>query len=675
MENRKFYMRVGVLALSLAAVLSVFFYVLYDVQIVRGEDYLLQSQKKSGITVTVEASRGEILDRYGRVLVSSRLIYNVSLNRSLLGEPAQRNATLLSLAELCEERNIAYADHLPVNRETPFADASESLDAISRTRFENYLKKKGWDPGMSAQELVSRLRQEYAIEPSWSDDEARKVIGICYELDLRKEEITSTKYVFAENVDITFITIVKERNLQGVQIDTSTVREYHTDYAAHLLGRIGLMSDSDWAIFKEKGYSLDAVVGKDGAERAFESYLRGVKGISLVDMNQKGKIVSETTIVAPQPGNNVFLTLDIKLQEAVEDALARYMSGREQVEGAAAVAIEVSSGDVLASASYPSYNLATFNTDYKALEADPLRPMVNRAFQGTYAPGSTFKMVTAVAGMEEGIIKPETKIRDTGRFTAYQDYQPMCWIYRQYGRTHGLIDVTKALEVSCNVFFYTVAYQLGIERLNQYTKMFGLGRGTGIELPELTGIMAGPEFSSSQGLLWMGGNTLAAAIGQSDNQYTPLQLANYVATLVNGGTHYSAHLLKRVTTYDFGEEVAAYTPQVMDTISLKDSTIKAVKEGMLAVTSPGGSTYQYFKDLNVKVGAKTGSAQVSISSESNAVFVCFAPYDEPKIALAIVVEKGGTGAELGALASEIMKYYFSAESAMDRLDAENTLLR
>jgi penicillin-binding protein 2 len=544
-----------------------------------------------------------------------------------------------------------------------------------RTRFENYLKKKGWDPGMSAQELVSRLRQEYAIEPSWSDDEARKVIGICYELDLRKEEITSTKYVFAENVDITFITIVKERNLQGVQIDTSTVREYHTDYAAHLLGRIGLMSDSDWAIFKEKGYSLDAVVGKDGAERAFESYLRGVKGISLVDMNQKGKIVSETTIVAPQPGNNVFLTLDIKLQEAVEDALARYMSGREQVEGAAAVAIEVSSGDVLASASYPTYNLATFNTDYKALEADPLRPMVNRAFQGTYAPGSTFKMVTAVAGMEEGIIKPETKIRDTGRFTAYQDYQPMCWIYRQYGRTHGLIDVTKALEVSCNVFFYTVAYQLGIERLNQYTKMFGLGRGTGIELPELTGIMAGPEFSSSQGLLWMGGNTLAAAIGQSDNQYTPLQLANYVATLVNGGTHYSAHLLKRVTTYDFGEEVAAYTPQVMDTISLKDSTIKAVKEGMLAVTSPGGSPYQYFKDLNVKVGAKTGSAQVSISSESNAVFVCFAPYDEPKIALAIVVEKGGTGAELGALASEIMKYYFSAESAMDRLDAENTLLR
>jgi penicillin-binding protein 2 len=400
-----------------------------------------------------------------------------------------------------------------------------------------------------------------------------------------------------------------------------------------------------------------------------------VSGTSLIDTNQEGKTVSETVITAPQPGNNVFLTLDIKLQEAVEDALSRYLAGQEENEGAAAVAIDVSSGDVLAAASYPTYDLADFNTEYSSLLQDPLRPMFNRAFQGTYAPGSTFKMVTAVAGLEEGVITPETKILDTGKFTAYEDYQPMCWLYRQYGRTHGRINVSKALEVSCNVFFYTVAYQLGIDKLNQYTTMFGLGRSTGIELPEYTGVMAGPAFSASRGLTWWGGNTLAAAIGQSDNQFTPLQLANYVATLVNGGTHYSAHLLKRVTTYDFREEVAEYTPQVMDTISLKDSTIEAVKEGMLAVTQQGGSTYKYFKDLDVKVGAKTGSAQVSVSAISNAVFVCFAPYDNPQIALALVVEKGGTGAELGALASEILKYYFSAESAMDRLDGENTLLR
>jgi penicillin-binding protein 2 len=463
---------------------------------------------------------------------------------------------------------------------------------------------------MEPQALVAAMRAEYGIDPSLTDAEAREIIGICYELDLRDKEVTSTKYVFAEDVDIAFITMVKERGLKGVQIDTGTVREYHTDYAAHLLGRIGLMSDADWQTYKEKGYSLDAVVGKDGAERAFESYLRGVSGTSLIDTNQDGKTVSETTLEAPQPGNNVFLTLDIKLQEAVEDALARYLAEQEGVEGAAVVAIDIDSADVLAAASYPTYDLANFNAEYADLLQDSLRPMFNRAFQGPYAPGSTFKMVTAVAGLEENVITPETKIRDTGKFTAYEDYQPMCWIYRQYGLTHGLINVTKALEVSCNVFFYTVAYQLGIEKLNQYTSMFGLGRSTGIELPETTGVMAGPDFSASMGLTWWGGNTLAAAIGQSDNQFTPLQLANYVATLVNGGTHYSAHLLKRVTTYDFREEVAEYTPQVMDTISLQDSTIKAVKEGMLAVTSQGGSTYKYFKDLDVTVGAKTGSAQI-----------------------------------------------------------------
>ena len=514
---------------------------------------------------------------------------------------------------------------------------------------------------------------------------ARSVIGILYELTLYSKGITQSPYLFAEEVDIDFISRVKELGLDGVVIEATTIRQYHTQYAAHILGRVGPIYREEWATYKELDYNgdgepdyeMDDTVGKDGIEKAFEAYLRGTPGKRTVERNTSGKIVSSEWITEPQPGYNVFLTLDLDLQAAVEDILASALPNlvSKEVEGAACVVLDVDSADVLASASYPTFNLETFSKDFTELSEDPLSPLLNRALQGLYPPGSTFKMVTAIAGLEEGIVTPTTKIRDEGRYTYYSTTSaPQCWIYRQYRQTHGSIDVSEAIKVSCNYYFFDVGRQLGIDRLGDYASRFGLGQKTGLELYEYSGVMAGPEFTESLGGTWYEGSTLSVAIGQESSQFTPIQLANYIATLVNGGTRNATHLLKEVKSSDFSQVVYTYEPEVLSTIEIEDENLEAVKAGMLALTTEG-SVARHFANLGVQVGAKTGSAQVSTQTESNAVFVCFAPYDDPEVAIAIVVEHGGSGSELGAMAADILSYYFSSKETREELLLENTLIR
>ena len=514
--------------------------------------------------------------------------------------------------------------------------------------------------------------------------DARAIAGLLYELYLRSREVTWTPYVFAEGVDIDFISRVKELSLPGVVIEPTTVRQYHTQYAAHILGRVGLMNRSEveyYTSLDEDGdskpdYEMDDTVGKEGVEKAFESFLRGTPGIRAVDRNTSGKILSESWITEPKPGDNIVLTIDIDLQKKVEDTLASSLPNlvSEEVEGAACVVLDVNSFDVLASASYPTFDLANYSRDWEKNSTDPLTPLVNRALTGTYAPGSTFKMVTAIGALEEGIITPDSQIRDLGRYTYYPGTPPQCWYYRQYGKYHGLINVSEAIEVSCNYFFYDVGRRLGIDLLVDYATRFGLGQKTGIELEESSGVMAGPEYTESMGGTWYEGSVLSVAIGQESSQFTPIQLASYISTLVNGGTRKSTHLLKEIKSSDYSQIVETYEPEVLSTIEIQDKNLEAVKAGMLALTTDG-SVRRYFQDLPVQVGAKTGSAQVSAQTESNAVFVCFAPYDDPEIALAMVVEHGGSGSELGAMAADILSYYFSTKGSMDEIPMENTLIR
>ena len=701
MEKKQFHRRGLGMLLLLAVILFGLGSSLYDAQMIHGAEYLARSQNSIAETQTVEAARGDILDRYGRVLVSNRVTYQVALNTDAMEK--NRNDILLALIRIARDAGVEWEDTLPITAQPPFRYTTdtpfqypttdeEGNPTTSLTRLGRLAVKMKWidDPTAdgaqgaplpTAEELLEKMRESFQLELEGAD--MRAVAGVLYELYYRSMVNSWPPYVFAEGVDIDFISKVKEQGLSGVEIEAATVRTYNTEYAAHLLGRVGAIEN--WDAYKDldldgdgtPDYEMDDTVGKEGAELAFESYLRGTAGVREVERNTSGKVVSEKWTTAPQPGDNVVLTIDIDLQKQVEDILSQAIPqlASEDTEGAACVVMDVNRAEVLASASYPSYHLATYSADLAENSADPLKPVLNRAFQGVYAPGSTFKMVTAVAGLESGIIEPDTEIMDTGVYTYYQDDGPQCWYWRQYRRKHGLVNVSEALEVSCNVFFFDVGRRVGIQGLQEFAAKFGLGEPTGIELYEETGVMAGPEYTQSMGQTWYEGSTLSVAIGQESSQFTPLQLANYIATLVNGGTRYSAHLLKEVKSSDFSQVLYTYEPEVLDSIDIQPENLDAVKAGMLALTTGKGSLARYFQDLPVQVGAKTGSAQVNAETESNAVFVCFAPYDDPQIAISLVVEKGGSGSTLASIAADILRYYFSAEESREETLTENTLIR
>lgn len=518
-----------------------------------------------------------------------------------------------------------------------------------------------------------------------SETDARAVAGVLCELYYRNRITNWPIYYFAEDVDVDFITRVKELGIKGVEIETASVRKAETEFAAHLLGRVAAMEtdEVDYYLGLDEGYTQNDYVGREGAELAFESYLHGTPGEQLVERNEDGKITSSQWRVdeetgepmAPEPGDNVFLTIDIELQQMVEELLAERVPGlSDEVEGAACVVQMVDTGEILAAASYPTFSLTTYSEDYNQNYNDPRKPFLNRAFQGLYPPGSTFKMITAIAGLEEGIIEPSTIIRDLGRYTYWSTPQPMCWIYRQGGGTHGLVNVTRAIEVSCNYFIYDVGRRLGIDKLDEYAAMFGLGQKTGVELYEESGVVASPAFTESLGGTWYEGNVLSVAIGQESTQVTPIQLTNFISALVNGGTRYSTHLLKTVKSSDFSQVVYEYEPQVQDEINIAPENLNAVTEGMRDLTTGDGSLASAFRNLPFEVGAKTGSAQVSSTSDSNAVFVCYAPYDDPEIAISLVVEHGGSGSILASLAAEILAYYFTAPDGQSDITGENTLV-
>ena len=446
---------------------------------------------------------------------------------------------------------------------------------------------------------------------------------------------------------------VKEESLAGVRFTPAVQRVGSGTLAPHVLGRVGKMSPDQWEIYQDQGYAMDEMVGKDGAEEAFQDLLRGIPGQRVLETDKMGQVVGETYAVQPTAGKNVTLTLDQDVQAAAQAALAQFLDRHAQATGGAVAALDIRDGGVLALVSQPGYDPERFSQDYDSLAADPAHPLMDRAVQGLYAPGSTFKLVTAAAALEEGFLTPKTKILDTGRYTYYKSPQPQCWLYRQEGKTHGLETVSEAIEDSCNVFFYDAGRRVGIETLGEYARALGLGEKTGIELAgEQDGVVAGPAYTASVGGTWYEGSVLSAAIGQENNRFTPLQLAQMTATLMGGGDRWQVHLLKQTE----GESPVEKVRQ--GRVALSQENLNAIKEGMLAVTQ-SGSLAGAFRNLPVQAGAKTGSAQVTGEETSNAVLVCFAPYDAPEIALAIVVEQGGSGAALGTVAAQVLEAYFA----------------
>lgn len=716
-QEKQFHGRANILLGVFVICLLFFVLILYDAQIVNGSVYLAQSNTQVTTTQTVETSRGILTDRNGKVLASNREVYTVSFNPALVpasdgGAASQEDIAraVLRLTELCKSYGVSWDDGLPLSQEAPFTYTLRSASGTQRSRFRNYLMDRGWsdteltenttyplmssaleadvglDAGpLTADHLLSLMREDFDIPALFTDSQARMVLGVLYELSLRtlpKPKTVNVPYGFAQDVPVELISQLKDGSFAGVEIGSRSVREYHTDYAAHILGRVGdFDSEEERAALNEPYltardagedtsaihyYQQDDKVGKSGVERAFETYLCGLDGKRLITTNREGKITSELYSIEPEPGGTVALTIDIDFQAEVEAALGRAVEAMNEEDGletrgAAAAVVSIADSDVLALATYPTYSQRTFTEDLAAINANKANPMYNRALGGTYSPGSTMKPCTAVAALEEGLISPQTKINTRGRFTSayFKDYQPRCWIHRQYGGSHGRINVVKALEVSCNYFFYDMADRMGSTKLNEYAAAFGLGQPTGIELPESTGTLAGPAYSATQGQPWYDGNTLQAAIGQSDNTFTPLQLANYVATLVRGGDRYAAHLLKSVRSYDDREVLYTYEPEVLSTVEMSEGTLDAVKKGMGDLATKNASVARYFNNCVVTAGAKTGSAQTGVVNVTNGVFVCFAPFDEPEIAVAVVIEKGGSGAALASTAVEIVNAYFA----------------
>lgn len=739
MEPKISHTRLYVLAGFLGAILLVYLGILFNTQILDHEDYLAKSVHSIAKEETVSASRGIITDRSGRTLVSNSSAYDLTFDTSLLKEDEDTNQAILRLIKLCQERDKTWLDDLPIRAQAPYTYTLDQVSSTQRNRFLNYLKsldsaKKalglyllahpelvpeeeepstdGTDTataltpekqaaallerfpgsalteevlngaGLTAPSLLNMMAEKVELPDGLTVQERRQVLGIRYELALRRANGYSS-CVLVEDIDTEFISLIADGRYAGAKVTTSTRRQYETSYAAHILGTVGAIDSKEELEELGEGYTLSDIVGKSGVEAAFEQYLKGTDGTRVVSVNDEGKVTGQYYATEPEPGSTVELTIDLELQKTVEEALAETIEkmttedGNVKRGGSAAV-VKVGTGEILALGNYPTYDLSTFRQAdvYAELISNPANPFQNRATSSAYAPGSTFKPLTALAALEEGVVSLTEKINDTGvwyypqMIEGAEPFRAFCW--KRSG--HGKLNVTQAITNSCNVFFYEMGYRLGIDALDKYASAFGLGESTGIEIGDNPGTLAGPEEREARGGVWYGGDTTQAAIGQSDNLFTPLQLANYIATLVSGGKHCQAHLLKSVKTYDNSELVTVGNTQPLNTVQFSDSTLQAVKEGMLGYTQPGGMVYSAFKDCIVSAGAKTGTTQLGGGKKNNGMFVCFAPYDEPEIAVAIAIEQGDAGAALASTAVKILNAYFSTDEVGTAIVGEDQLL-
>ena len=665
---------------------------------------------------TVRAARGDILDRNGKVLVGNRASYDLVFNHFVIKSADNRNEYLYTLLKKCEELGVEHQDHLPVTTTRPFEYTLSDYSTAWQGYYQNYMSDRSWDPDVTAPLLIEKMRELYKIPEEWTEEEARAVIGLRYEFDLRG--VTNLpSYVFISDVDSENLAAILELNTPGLMVESSTVREYHTTYGAHILGYMGAMTENEWLEYKKLGYSMDADVGKSGFEEAFETYLHGIDGQRLDKVTKEGTIVSQQYLEGKEPvaGNNVETTIDIDLQKVAEDALAQRMkeitdpninTGGEgaglDAQGAAVVVMKVKTGEILACASYPTFNLATMKEDWDAINNDDLKPMFNRAFGATYAPGSTYKMCTLVAAMEnvygptnpkagQPIYAPGETIYDTGVFNHddFADFHPTCLFYSSSYGSHGDLTAQDALKVSCNLFFYELGYRMTIDMMDETAKGFGLGEPTGIELTEKVGWRANEaskkaSYKNSADAAWNGGDRVLCAIGQSENRFTPLQLAVYTCTLANQGTRYRATFLNRVTSSDYRTLVYSNSPEVVSKMNISDTTYNTYVDGMRrVVTMIGGTATTCFggpKDEDntqwpskITVCAKTGTAQHSSGGSDHGVFVCFAPMDDPQVAIAIFGEKTAHGSSMAPVAEPILKAYFEMVDASEVYTYENGL--
>ena len=689
--------RRAALLLALFCIVVVLFGLkLYDLQIVESDGQSL-GQKTFVTRTRVKAARGELRDCNGNPLVTNRASYDLVFNHYVICSTSGTNEYLMKLVQICRERNIEYTENFPVSAGAPFVYTHEKFSAAQKAYFQAYLPNVagGLDSDITAPILMHKLREYYKIPEIWSDEDARAVIGLRYELDLRQGNTTNlSSYVFITDAESAALAAILELNIPGLRTEASTVRVYNTQYAAHILGYLGSMTSAQWQEYKNLKdangnaiYSMDALVGQDGLEQAFELTLHAMDGLREDETAIDGTIISSRYIIEPKAGNNVELSIDLKVQAAAEQQLEDLItklraSGGDgsDAEGGAVVVMNVKTGQIMACASYPTYNLATFREDYNDILQADFDPLFNRALQACYPPGSTYKMSMVIAGIHAGEITSYTKREDKGIYMAYasSNFTPTCLAWSANGRTHGMINAMEALQKSCNYFFYELADNISIDIMDETAKGLGLGEATGVELFERTGYRAN---AVTKALLhkeegtsgWVPADKIAASIGQSDNQFTPLQLCVYTCTLANRGVRYQATFLNRVLSADYGTLIEEYKPTILSTFEISDDAYFAYTQGMKMVAIDGTAGGIFGPNYPVQVAAKTGTAQTGKNGASdNGAFVCYAPANDPEIAVVVYGEKAGHGTTVAQIAKGILDSYFHVGSD-NTPDGENQL--
>lgn len=649
---------------------------LFFLQIVKGKEYREMSNTRLTRESTIEAARGNILDKDGKVLATTKTGYSIELYKTKIDDETLNN-TILKMIKLLEKNKDGYINNFPITSDYKFTISSD--EEISKWK-----KQYGISEEATAKDCVYRFRDKYKISDSNMED-VLKIIAIRYEISTKGYSATRSIKI-AENISKESAIEFNEQNayFPGINIITQPIRTYTSgSLASHIIGYIGKIGDEEYKTKKEEGYGANDYLGRMGVEYTLENYLRGTNGKKQIDMSVDGTIEDEQVVQEAVSGDDVTLTIDSELQGKTEDILREAVDNlkkkKKNSNFAAAVVMNVKNGEVLAMASYPNFKPEVFtggisSDDWKDLQTN--NKLYSRAFQGAYAPGSTFKMVTATAALESNVVKETEYVNDRGVYP--YAHNPVCWYYTSYHRGHGNVNIKQAIQKSCNYFFYEMGRRLGIDNIEKYAKYFGLGSKTGIELSDTAGTLASKDTAKSKNRNWYLSDTLSAAIGQSYNSFSPLQMARYISIIANGGNHVNATIVKSIKDADENEvsreelrehinKLLNENPDSVENLEISQNSLDTVKAGMRLVTSSGGTAYSAFADFKKSVAGKTGSAQAKATSDgsdiANGWFVGFTPYKDPEVAVVVILEDGAKDSYAAHVARTILNAYYKLDDS------------
>ncbi len=649
MKKKRNDKRIRIMSGILAVFLFVFFIRIFDYQIISASLYNTSKTTIRTRTVVIKAPRGEILDRYGRPIATNRSGYDVIFNRAYMSAE-NTNETIKFITDIFLEFGAEWNDILPLkNIDNPeFTDDVEEITILKK-----YIPVNSY---ATAENCFDQLVDKYSLQ-GYDKSTQRIIMGVRYSMD-RAEFSVSNPFTFAGDIDSELMSHILEKNVVTMGIDVSVVpyREYvDGGTAPHIIGTVGKIDSNDWKELKDKGYSYNDYVGKTGVEKIYEEYLKGTDGIMTYTLDNKGNIVSAEITKSPVAGKTVVLTLDKRLQKFTEQYMAENIEFIKQtynlvgVEGMAAVVTDVNTGEIITCANYPTYTMDQYKFDYDSLLTAPNQPLFDRALNGTYAPGSLMKMAFGTAALETGVTNANEIIKCVQTYEKYDDYKPKCLHY------HDDLSMVRAIGQSCNYYFFEMADRMGISKMNEFCRYFGLGEYTGIELPEKKGVLAGREYSESIGQIWTAGSTLAAVIGQQNNAFTPIQLCMYGSIIANGGTRYKATILKEIRDPSTENIVFYNAPVVLGTVPMSAGTLDVIRQGMRHVVLEGTAS-GYMKNYKLDTAGKTGTAQTN--GKDNVFYLSFAPYEEPEISILVVAEHGESSVATVPVVKAIIEEYF-----------------